>query len=95
MLEGYFMWQILSQSRLVGRYARTPEVLSLLGLCSAACMGVALLGGAIMCALPCNRHVPAISAELWHASCQAMGTGRAQVGLYEYGAEVAKAQPDK
>lgn len=49
---------------MAGRHARTPEVLSLLGLCSAVCMEVALLGGAIMCALPCNRHVPAISAEL-------------------------------
>ena len=64
MLEGHHMWQIVSQSRMVGRHARTPEVLSLLGLCSAACMGAALRGGPIMRALPCNRHVPAISAEL-------------------------------
>ena len=55
MLEGYHMWQIQSQSRMVGRQARTPEVLSLLGLCSAACMGAALREGAIMRALPCKQ----------------------------------------
>ena len=49
------MWQVQRESRMVGRSARTPEVLSLLGLCSAACKGVALREGAIMRALPCKQ----------------------------------------
>lgn len=49
------MWQLQRESRMVGRYARTPEILSLLGLCSAACKGVALREGAIMRALPCKQ----------------------------------------